>query len=37
MVSTLNLRRLVYWIKRGAFVQSKASRLIGLLGHGENK
>lgn len=37
MISTINLRRLVYWIKRGAYIQSKASRLIGILGHGERK
>lgn len=35
MMSTLNLRRLVYWVRKGAFIQSKTSRLIGLLGHGE--
>jgi len=35
-VCSINLRRLGYWLNKGALVKSKPSWLIGLLGKGEN-
>ena len=34
-ICSINLKRLGFWLNKGAFVKSKPSWLIGLLGKGE--